>query len=111
MKIATNTVVSIRYKMKNGKGDVLEDIQSGAPIEYVHGAGKILPQLEASLVGLVAGDKKEISISGSGGYQQVDEEFLLDVVVDDVRAATKEEIEKGQPHREKVESCGPGCNC
>jgi len=52
MKITNNAIVTIRYKMHNSKGEVLEDMLEGSPVEYMHGRGNILPQLENDLLGL-----------------------------------------------------------
>jgi len=111
MKITNNAIVSIRYKMHNSKGEVLEDMLDGSPVEYMHGRGNILPQLENDLLGLTNGDKKRIMISKNAGFAGVDDDFYFDVVVDAVREATMEEITTGYPHKDKVQACGPGCNC
>ncbi len=112
MNIGTNTIVGIRYKMQNSKGEVLEDILEGSPVEYLHGSGNILPALEAALAGLHAGDQKNILVSRDAGYSEVDDDFLFEVVIDTVRLATEDEIKKGSPVDEiEVEDCGPGCVC
>ena len=63
MKVATNTVVSLRYSMKNERGDLLEDIMNREPVDYLHGSGNILPALEANLEGLECGAQRSISVS------------------------------------------------
>ncbi|WP_278251883.1 FKBP-type peptidyl-prolyl cis-trans isomerase [Sabulibacter ruber] len=111
MQVAFKTVVSLRYLMKNSKGEVLEDTMSGEPIQYIHGFGNILPALEANLIGLRAGDTRNVSICQEDGYQDLDDSFTLELVVEEVRAATKEELEVGLlVQKIKEESCGPeGC--
>ncbi len=111
MQVADKTVVALRYCMKNSKGDVLEDILNARPVEYLHGSGNILPELEKSLVGLTPGDERSLSISGQTGLQ-VESAFYFDVVIDNVREATEEEIKKGKPVLpNSKEECGPGCCC
>ena len=56
MHISEHTVVSIRYKMTNTRGEVLENTMAGPPIQYIQGRGNILPALEAELNGLKTGD-------------------------------------------------------
>ncbi|MFC6997212.1 FKBP-type peptidyl-prolyl cis-trans isomerase [Rufibacter roseus] len=109
--MANGLVVSIRYKMQNSKGEVLEDTTAGDPVEYIHGTGSILPELEANLVGLRVGDKKSVSVSEEQGFVGVDDAFVLDVDVVDMRLATAEELEVGQLiQKVKQQDCGPeGC--
>lgn len=111
MTVANNTVVALRYCMKNGDGDVLENILHAAPVEYLHGGGSIMPALEAGLAGLEAGAVKKISISGEHDVQ-LPGSFYFDVVIDSVRAATEEEIATGKPIKPQTrEDCGPDCIC
>jgi FKBP-type peptidyl-prolyl cis-trans isomerase 2 len=101
LQIKEKTIVSIRYTIKNNQGEEIENTIAGPPVEYLHGSGNILPQLEASLAGLKSGDKKSITI-------EIPEAFSFDIEIDDVRTATEDEIESGKPA--KV-NCGPDCCC
>ena len=105
LQIANNTVVSLRYIMKNAQSEILENTMESAPVKYVHGMGVILPQLEASLAGLSAGDAKEIAFTESQSGQT----FHFNVVIDEVRRATEEEIQSRKPMKD--EDCGPDCSC
>lgn len=111
MRVADKTVVALRYCMKNSKGEVLENILGAAPVEYLHGGGNIMPALEASLTGLIAGTVKKVSISGDNDAQ-LTASYYFDVIIDNVRPATDEEIAMGKPAQPKKENeCGPGCCC
>lgn len=110
MKVQEKTVVSIRYKMENSKGEILEDILDGLPISYLHGKGSILPSLEQELTGLNEGEEKEIFLSKENGFQDLDDEFHILVVVDKVRYASEEELEKGINPQLPEDYCGSqGC--
>ena len=102
MEITEKTVVSLRYIMKNKEGEELENTFSGPSVQYLHGAGKILPQLETLLTGLKTGDKKEITI-------EIPDTIHFDVRIDDIRMATPEEIQAGNPITMANKACGPGC--
>jgi FKBP-type peptidyl-prolyl cis-trans isomerase SlyD len=102
MEITEKTVVSLRYVMKNKEGEEIENTFSGPYVQYVHGSGKILPQLETMLTGLKAGDKKEIML-------ELPDTFHFDVEIDAIRMATPEEVEAGEPAA--VNDCGHGCCC
>lgn len=41
------------------------------PLEYVHGAGHIIPGLEEELTGMKVGDKKTVKVSPEKGYGKV----------------------------------------
>ena len=102
MEIAEKTVVSLRYSIKNREGEEIENTFSGPAVQYVHGSGKILPQLERLLTGLTTGDKKEIVL-------ELPDTFYFQVEIDDIRIATPEEMEAGNPT--ETNDCGPGCCC
>jgi FKBP-type peptidyl-prolyl cis-trans isomerase SlyD len=112
MKVEDGTVVSIRFEMINNKGEVLESILDCSPINYLHGSGNVLPLLETELIGLEAGDKKTIFISKDQGYEDTDEDFTIEVVIDAVRGATEQELMYGQLNSHALmDRCAPGCNC
>jgi FKBP-type peptidyl-prolyl cis-trans isomerase SlyD len=112
MQVSDNTVVTIRYKMTNSQGEVLENTMDGAPINYLHGAGSILPSLEADLTGLTAGDERSIFLSKDQAHAQMEDDFYIEVVIDGVRLATGEELQKGSPvQSNSQQDCGPGCCC
>ena len=111
MKIATNTVVSLRYSMKNDEGELLENIIDKPPIDYLHGSGNILPALEISLEGLECGQQRSISISPET-HPGLNDKFHFDVIIDKVRTATEEELKLGKPLQTASKNdCGPGCCC
>jgi len=109
MQIAKNSVVSIRYIMKNGKGIVLEDTMNHDPVNYLHGSTGILPMLQAQLEGLIAGDWKVVYLAAASGL--TDEEFIFEVMVDEVRVALKEEVLLGYPVKINVVKCEADCDC
>ena len=58
MKVAPGNIVRISYELKIKGGDVIESSQKGGFIEYVHGAGKMLPGLERRLEGMTVGEEQ-----------------------------------------------------
>lgn len=110
MEVANKRVVSIRYIMKNRKGEVLENGLESAPVTYLHGVGNITPSLEANLLGLKVGDEKLFSISDEQSTPELNEEYSFKVIIDEVRLPTEEELNLGYPIPGK-ENCGPDCCC
>ncbi len=108
MEITDKSVVALRYIMKDNKGEELENTMESQPVEYLHGAGKILPQLELRLEGMKAGEKKSFSFSDESNSN---EEFYFDVIIDEVRRATEKELQIGKPFEKNNNECGPDCCC
>ncbi|MBL0309495.1 MAG: hypothetical protein IPP77_07435 [Bacteroidetes bacterium] len=109
MKIAANTIVSLRYVMKNGRGDILEDNRNNQPVRYLHGSSRILPALQNCLEGLECGAAQSISLHPDS-HNGLSDSLHFDVMIDNIRAATEFEIELGEPSLEGKE-CGPDCCC
>jgi len=107
--VARDNVVALRYIMKDGQGDILENTMNREPVNYLHGSPAILPLLQTQIEGLNAGDKKTIYLTSESGL--TNEDFTFDVIIDDVRAASKEEILLGYPVRLTVEKCENDCQC
>ena len=104
MRVQKDSVVTIRYIIKDNRGEVMEDTMNGSPVQYLHGSGFILSSLESVLEGLAAGTEKSFSVH----EKQWKNPLQFDVVIDEVREATAEEMEKGQPVKK---DCGPECCC
>ena len=109
MHIANNSVVSIRYIMKNSKEEVLENTMNNDPVNYLHGSTGILPLLQAQLEGLKTGDKKVVYLAAASGL--TNEDFIFEVIIDEVRAALKEEVLLGYPVKINVTKCEAACDC
>ncbi len=61
-------VISLAYTLKLANGDVIDYSEAGDPLEYLHGAGNIIPGLERALDGLKVGDSKDVEIAPEEGY-------------------------------------------
>jgi FKBP-type peptidyl-prolyl cis-trans isomerase SlyD len=109
MTVAKNSVVSLRYNMKNSKGEVLENTMDSLPVSYLHGAAGILSLLQEQLEGLKAGDKKKVYLNSISGL--IEEDFVFEVIIDQVRAALEEEILLGYPVEVNVQACEADCDC
>ena len=109
MHIENNSVVSIRFIMKNSKEEVLENTMNSLPLSYLHGSPGIQPLLQAQLEGLKAGDKKEVYLKAASGLTS--EDFIFEVIIDDVRVALKEEVLLGYPVLSDIPKCEADCEC
>jgi FKBP-type peptidyl-prolyl cis-trans isomerase SlyD len=53
-------------------GEVFQTTRESEPLTYVQGKDEMLPAIEAALVGLNAGDKKEITLEPTQAFGEVD---------------------------------------
>jgi len=79
MKVAENMVVLIDYTLTDNDGDVIDSSEGAGPLAYLHGAGNIIPGLEAALLGKEAGDDVKASIEPENAYGERQEEMKQDV--------------------------------
>ena len=107
-QVEKDCVVALRYVMHNGKGDVLEDTMQSLPVSYLHGSAGILPLLQKQLEGLQRGHKKKVILSKESG---AGDEYSFDVIIDDVRVASPEEVVLGYPLPVTVDVCDDDCAC
>jgi FKBP-type peptidyl-prolyl cis-trans isomerase SlyD len=78
LKVRDGQVVSMEYTLKVD-GRVAATSEGQEPMEYVHGAGNILPGLERELTGMGIGERKEVVVAAADGYGEVDERAFMDV--------------------------------
>jgi len=111
MIIDNKTIVSLRYTVKNGNGDLIDSNMNGKPVHYLHGSERFIPELNEAITGLKAGDKKAITIMPAAEAGMSDK-LLIDVIIDEVRTATNEELQTGKYIEPGANSgCGSGCCC
>jgi len=73
MQVTDNTAVSFHYTLTNNGGEQLDSSIGGEPLLYLHGAGNIIPGLEAALTGKRVGDKLSVTIPPEQAYGVLDE--------------------------------------
>jgi FKBP-type peptidyl-prolyl cis-trans isomerase SlyD len=70
MRVKPGRVVLLDYMVKVETGQIVETSAGKGPIEYLHGAGQILPALERALEGLGEGEQAAFSICAADAYGQ-----------------------------------------
>lgn len=78
LKVQDGQVVSMEYTLKVD-GVVADTSEGREPLEYVHGAGNIIPGLEREMTGMVVGDSKDVKVTPAEGYGERDESAFMDV--------------------------------
>ena len=75
MKIEKDTVVTLRSKVSDAMGRVLED--AGEPMAYLHGGyGNTLPKIEAALNGQETGYQTTLALNAVDAFGERDENLV-----------------------------------
>ncbi len=109
MQVQQGRVVAMRYIMRNSRNEVLENNMNSTPVSYLHGAGGILPLLQAQVEGLCEGDKKLVFLGKESGL--VNDDFSFEIIIDEVRQALEQELLLGYPVQPPAAACNDDCDC
>lgn len=78
MKIEKNKVVALEYVLKV-KGEEVDKAGADRPLEFIFGAGSLLPLFEKNIEGKVVGEGFEFTLSPADGYGEWHLENVLDL--------------------------------
>ncbi len=78
MKIAENKFVSLSYTL-TVDGNQVESVTAEAPLEFVVGAGFLLPAFEKNLEGHKKGDKFSFTLAAADGYGELIPEAVVEL--------------------------------
>ncbi len=84
MPIAEGKKVSFEYTLTLGDGTEGGTNVGQEPLVYTHGKGEIVPGLEKELVGLKAGDTKQVKVSPKDGYGELDPKRTQQIPIDKI---------------------------
>jgi FKBP-type peptidyl-prolyl cis-trans isomerase SlyD len=79
MAITRDSVVTIRYTLKDDAGEVIDSSASGEPLMYLHGHGNLIPGLERELTGREVGEELSVTVAPAEGYGEHDERLVQSV--------------------------------
>lgn len=92
MKVQDNCVVSIHYTLTDDAGEVIDSSVGGEPLNFLAGAGNIIPGLEKELEGCEAGDKKQVVVQPADGYGEYTAELVQVLPLDAFTGVEKVEV-------------------
>ena len=76
LAIENNRVVSMHYKLTDNSGNVLDSSEGAEPLNYLHGAGNLIPGLEKALAGREQGDSLQVVVEPADAYGDVRPEMI-----------------------------------
>lgn len=79
MRVGTNCVVSINFKLTNDQGELLDASEEGTPLVYLHGGAGIVPGLETELEGKEAGEHFSVAIPPEEGFGEHKPEMVQQI--------------------------------
>ncbi len=71
-------VVTMEYTLRVND-EMMGTSEGEDPIEFIQGAGNIIPGLESELYGMEVGESKDVTVAPQDGYGPVDENAYVDV--------------------------------
>ncbi len=79
MQITKNKVASIHYTLRDNEGTVIDSSAGREPLQYLHGAGNLIPGMEEGLEGKSKGDKFDLKVAPEKGYGEKDDNLIQKV--------------------------------
>lgn len=92
-QVADDVIVSLDYTLRLDDDQVIDSSEGGEPLEFIQGAGHIIPGLEEELYGMEVGEEKQVTVHPSDGYGERDESRIQIVGRDAFQAGA--ELESG----------------
>jgi len=77
-QVAKDVVVSIEYTLEVD-GEVVDYSDKEEPLEYIQGHDQIIPGPQSALAGMAVGDSKNVSVTATDAYGEVDAEAVIEV--------------------------------
>lgn len=78
-QVADDVIVSLDYTLRLDDDQVIDSSEGGEPLEFIQGAGHIIPGLEKELYGMEVGEEKQVTVQPSDGYGERDESRIQTV--------------------------------
>lgn len=81
MNVSKDKVISLTYELRaeNNTGKVIEIVKEDNPLNFIFGAGYLLPKFESNLDGLKKGDSFEFTLKSADAYGEYDETAIIEV--------------------------------
>ena len=113
LKVNDGHVVAMEYTLKVD-GEITDTSEGREPLEYVHGAGNIIPGLEREMTGMTVGESKDVVVAAADGYGEEDNKAFMDVPREEfpkeipMKVGTELQVQNqaGQPMYARIDTVG-----
>jgi FKBP-type peptidyl-prolyl cis-trans isomerase SlyD len=78
LKVQDGQVVSMDYTL-HVDGEMIDSSAGQEPLEFLQGAGNIIPGLEQELYGMAVGESKKVIIQPEEGYGELDPDAFVEI--------------------------------
>lgn len=80
-EISKNSMVTLSYDLhiEDEKGELVEKATEEQPLQFLFGAGLMLPKFESQLAGLKEGDPFNISLAVDDAYGEINEDAVVEL--------------------------------
>jgi len=81
LEIGKYSMVTLTYdlRVEDEKGEVVEQATETQPLEFLYGAGAMLPKFESELAGLREGEPFTIKLAKTDAYGEVNQDALVEL--------------------------------
>ncbi|MET0391637.1 MAG: peptidylprolyl isomerase [Chitinophagaceae bacterium] len=94
-QVKSGDTVKVHYHGKLTNGETFDSSEGRAPLEFEVGSGMVIKGFDEGVTGMVAGDKKTITIPADQAYGQRDPEQVIEMPKDRFPGDMK--VEVGMP--------------
>jgi FKBP-type peptidyl-prolyl cis-trans isomerase SlyD len=83
MKIEKNKMVSLIYELRESgsEGRIIETLDENRPLNFIYGAGRLLPVFESNINSLNKGDLFSFSLASEMAYGEKREDMIVNVPI------------------------------
>lgn len=93
--VADGMVVTFDFTLMLEGGEVADSTQGQMPLRFIVGQGQLLPGLEDAMIGMTAGEERDVTLEPGDAYGEWDEDALEEVAKSDLPGDM--ELEEGMP--------------
>jgi FKBP-type peptidyl-prolyl cis-trans isomerase SlyD len=93
--VADGMVVTFDFTLRLNDDEVADTTQGQMPLRFVVGQGQLLPGLEDAMIGMVAGEQRQITLEPADAYGDWDEDALEEIAISELPDGV--DLEEGMP--------------